>query len=525
MQSRRQFITRAGAVVVGTSLFSTPSIAAPSDTSSVEVTDPVNVESFDGVQITGTLYEPTDVDGPQPVIVMTHGWSGKRSDLDGIAKRLAKNGYVAFAYNSRGNAPSGGATTVDGANEVKDTSEILTYLAGLDSVQTEEGEPENPRCGMYGASYGGGIQLQTAIEDDRLDAITPRIAWHSLPESLDTNEVLRYGWFNALYYSGLQNYTLDPVFRREGGITVQEKESTDEWRNFLVDSSPAGRLDEITTPTLLIHGWGDRLFPPNQALRNYREINEGDADVRLLMEERGHDFEGGNSTPTQVKYRLNSVFNFFAEHLRNDSDAPKVPTVSYYNDQSDTFRTYESLPDTTTELSLGESPAVEGGATELTYGDSVSFDFPITEASELAGAGDLSVEVTPTGDGQTHLFASVEVVDAEGNVTFLKDQITGTEVNAPGTIEFETVAAEYDFSPGETLRVRLALDDDYVTAATVPFGDGLFIDSDEDAGAVVHHSRGRNSTVTFTGTTKLSVKTEASDKGRGKEKAAAGRGR
>ena len=42
----------------------------------------------------------------------------------------------------------------------------------------------DPRIGMVGASYGGGIQLVTAAVDKRVDAIVPTIAWNNLNTSL-----------------------------------------------------------------------------------------------------------------------------------------------------------------------------------------------------------------------------------------------------------------------------------------------------------------------------------------------------
>ncbi len=40
--------------------------------------------------------------------------------------------------------------------------------------------PGDPRIGMVGASYGGGIQLVAAATDPRIDAIVPTIAWNTL---------------------------------------------------------------------------------------------------------------------------------------------------------------------------------------------------------------------------------------------------------------------------------------------------------------------------------------------------------
>ena len=51
---------------------------------------------------------------------------------------------------------------------------------------------------MVGASYGGGIQLATAINDHRIDAIVPTIAWHSLNTSLYKDQAFKSSWGTLL---------------------------------------------------------------------------------------------------------------------------------------------------------------------------------------------------------------------------------------------------------------------------------------------------------------------------------------
>lgn len=130
-----------------------------------DVTETLTIDSFDGTTIEASLYEPAGGD-PQPAILMTHGWGGTRADREPLAELYASNGYVVPTYDS------GGAVGVDGPNEVGNAQRLLTWLADRESVRTDgEGDP---RVGMDGYSYGAGIQLMTAIADDRLDALVPR---------------------------------------------------------------------------------------------------------------------------------------------------------------------------------------------------------------------------------------------------------------------------------------------------------------------------------------------------------------
>ena len=64
---------------------------------------------------------------------------------------------------------------------------------------------------MVGGSYGGGIQLDAAAIDPRIDAIVPDIAWNSLVTSLYKEQTVKQGWANLLYVLGKGNGHLDPM--------------------------------------------------------------------------------------------------------------------------------------------------------------------------------------------------------------------------------------------------------------------------------------------------------------------------
>ena len=70
--------------------------------------------------------------------------------------------------------------------------------------------PGDPRVGMVGASYGGGIQLTTAAIDCRVDAIVPSWAWNSLDdEPLQGRDTSKSGW-STLLYGAAAGRKLDP---------------------------------------------------------------------------------------------------------------------------------------------------------------------------------------------------------------------------------------------------------------------------------------------------------------------------
>ena len=73
---------------------------------------------------------------------------------------------------------------------------LIDWLAKQPEAQLDG--PGDPRVGMTGVSYAGGIELVAAALDKRIDAIAPIIAWHSLLTSLYKEETVKGGWSSAL---------------------------------------------------------------------------------------------------------------------------------------------------------------------------------------------------------------------------------------------------------------------------------------------------------------------------------------
>ena len=74
---------------------------------------------------------------------------------------------------------------------------LIDWVAAQPGVQLDA--KNDPRMGMVGASYGGGIQLTVAAIDCRVDAIVPQLAWHSLGTSLYKARDREDRWGNLLY--------------------------------------------------------------------------------------------------------------------------------------------------------------------------------------------------------------------------------------------------------------------------------------------------------------------------------------
>ncbi len=120
----------------------------------------VTLQSRDGVQLHGAIYEPTTGSGPYPTIVSVYGgphaqrvtasW-GMTVDLR--AQYLRSLGFLVFKLDNRGSARRGlafeGALRHDMGNiEVQDQVDGVEWLV-------EQGLADPKRVGIYGWSYGG----------------------------------------------------------------------------------------------------------------------------------------------------------------------------------------------------------------------------------------------------------------------------------------------------------------------------------------------------------------------------------
>lgn len=163
----------------------------------------VTVTSFDGTPIVAHWFPLAGLTAGQtgPTVLMGPGWGGAGDENEapgGTIARLREAGFNVLTWDPRGFGASGGIVTVnDAAFEGRDVQVLLDFVAAQPQAQLDA--PGDPRAGMAGASYGGGIQFVTAAIDKRVDAITPQIAWHSLGTSLYREQIVKTGWAGLLY--------------------------------------------------------------------------------------------------------------------------------------------------------------------------------------------------------------------------------------------------------------------------------------------------------------------------------------
>ena len=171
-------------------------------------------------------------------------------------------------------------------NEGRDVRVLLNWLARQPEAELDR--KRDPRVGMQGGSYGGGIQFVAAAIDRRIDAIAPSIAWHSLVTSLYREETVKGGWANLLYATGQAAGRLDPHIASAFGSGTTTGTLSAEDRAWFKSRGPGALVKRIKVPTLILQGTPDTLFTPSEAIDNYRILRRNKVPVKMLWFCGGH---------------------------------------------------------------------------------------------------------------------------------------------------------------------------------------------------------------------------------------------
>lgn len=296
---RRHLVAFLASAVVLTSL---PVTAAVADGHAV--TDGA-ITSFDGTNITYTLFQPagTDAANPVPMVLHSHGWGGARSTT-GFTEWLDQ-GFGVLSFDQRGFGESGGEANVqDPEFEARDVGELIDLVAGLPWVALDA--PGDPVLFAIGGSYGGGYQWVTALSEEaadgtRFNALAPEISWFDLTDSLAPSGVVRSLWVTLLYAAGAQAL---PAYVHQafayGATTGQWPDGTvpvvPNMQAEFFQHGPSGFVAngvQLDIPVLIRQGTTDTLFNLNQGFHNYLQTLTDDArDASLMV-----SYNGGHVLP------------------------------------------------------------------------------------------------------------------------------------------------------------------------------------------------------------------------------------
>jgi len=296
--------------------------------------------------------------GRVPAVLLAHGFGQSKEAVRPEAENLAQAGFAVLTWSARGFGASTGQIGLNSPDyEVKDVEQLVNWLARQPRVLLDH--QGDPRVGITGASYGGGISLLAAAYDPRIDAVVAQSTWNNLATALFPNGagggpaggVFKRQWAGLLFSQGSVGF--GSAGQGQGGQASQAGQSggggqsgqgsqqapggqggrpgqvlpaaqggsalcgrfqpricaiyqrvaatgraTPQAISLLLRSSPASVAGRMRAPTLLIQGEHDSLFGLDQASANYQAIHRNGTPVDMVWFAGGHD--GGDQETARV---------------------------------------------------------------------------------------------------------------------------------------------------------------------------------------------------------------------------------
>jgi ABC-2 type transport system ATP-binding protein len=452
-------------LAVAVLLIATPTAARARD---------ATVTSFDGTQIALSFFPAAGLKSGQraPTVLEGHGWGQSRDTNENSTSDelfgqvglgpLRRAGFNVLTWDARGWGQSGGTIEVDSKDfEARDVSALLSWLATQPEALLDG--PGDPRAGMTGVSYAGGIQLVTAAVDRRLDAIAPVIAWHSLISSLYKTQTVKGGWSSVLY-AAAAGRRKDPHITSaftSGSTTGTLSPADAAW---FASRGPGDLVRQIRIPTLLVEGTADTLFTLREAIDNYDILRADRVPTKMVWFCGGHGVCLTGSGP--AGHVEADIIAWLRRYVTGDRSVKTGRGFEWLADDVK-WRSASSFPPPSgTPLSargsgtLAFSPADAASGTPIAAGpaaNAVNVPIPApSRAVQVAGEPKLSLTYSGTSlVPNVHVFA--QILDNKRGVV-LGNQATPVPLvldGQPHTLAqpLEAVAAAVDASSRYTLQL------------------------------------------------------------------------
>lgn len=248
--------------------------------------------SKDGMEIDGIVTKPVDFDGSHkvPFLLNPHGGPTGASLLsfNPTSQIMAANGYLVLQPNFRGSTGRGEKFTIANQNQWGDGD----YKDDMSGVQAmiDKGWADPDRLGAFGWSYGGYMTFWIDTQTDRFKAISPGAGLPDLYSMYSQSDIHRY---EALFF----------------GMKAP-------WDNFQEywDHSPMKYIENVKTPTMILHGQSDTRVPIPQSEEFYQALDERHVPVEYVTYPRE---EHGFTEPRHIQDRWQRYLVFFGKYLNN----------------------------------------------------------------------------------------------------------------------------------------------------------------------------------------------------------------
>ncbi|HET6380268.1 MAG TPA: alpha/beta fold hydrolase [candidate division Zixibacteria bacterium] len=239
----------------------------------------------DGVSIAGWYVPAASGIGPEgPTVVLAHGHGANKSTLLRQAEVL-HDAYNVVLFDFRNHGQSEAAPTTVGVRERADLGAVLDWL---------EATKGPPAVAVWGISMGGAVAVNTAVSDDRIDALILESTHATLANALDAR-LARAGY--PLSVPGAWAILLGGLLRTGADMSAAD---------------PVQAIERYDGPVLIIAGGADGSMGPNDPHDLLAAAQDGGSQAELqLCPAAGH---GQSASACPDDYR-DWVLGFLARTL------------------------------------------------------------------------------------------------------------------------------------------------------------------------------------------------------------------
>jgi dipeptidyl aminopeptidase/acylaminoacyl peptidase len=256
-------------------------------------TEVVTWKSSDGMDVEGVLLKPVDFDATKryPLLVVAHGGPAgaftnnyRVGGLEG-GQLWAGRGWAVFYPNPRGSSNYGEKFLQANINDWGggDYRDIMT---GVDAL-VARGIADPDRMAHIGWSYGGYMTAWVITQTMRFKAAMVGAGLTNMASMYGTNDIP-----NVLvtYFGGIPNQDTMPLYAGRSAMSF---------------------IENVTTPTLILHGANDERVPTGQAYELFRGLKDrGKATELVFYPREGH----GIAEYYHQKDRLTRIFDWVTRH-------------------------------------------------------------------------------------------------------------------------------------------------------------------------------------------------------------------
>ncbi|MDP9366469.1 MAG: alpha/beta fold hydrolase [Chloroflexota bacterium] len=297
----------------------------------------------DGVRLEGLLQLPDDPPEDRlPVVLLCSGFQGLKELIPAkLWRPFTDAGYACFAFDYRGFGTSDGERgRVLPREQVEDVQNAVTLLQQIPAI-------DPGRVGLLGWGLGGGIVVQAAAEDARVQAVAclngvgdagrairashTYAEWLAMQDRIADDRVRRVLTGRSQLVSPWQVVNLDPTTRAN-----VDEDMYGRHERFGVDVSlqsaeayyafhPELVVDRISPrPVLFVHGRRNALHPIDEAHALHARAGQ---PKELIEIADGHHLDWIQPEDPRYPGTMSRILDWFRQHLPTTASQPSPVSV------------------------------------------------------------------------------------------------------------------------------------------------------------------------------------------------------